>query len=380
MATANKLTYLNTTKTQLKQMISYGYPLTNETFRQYVSGVFQAMINSMSDTLNPTWGNLPKISSTPATSLSINNTIEAPMRMELGSSALEQTTYTGKNLLNVPSNYSLTGNTQIPINIPANTEIKITLSSISLGGENKALVSIRDDNNQTVTFDCYFSPTDLSFTRTLTGNATKIYIYSQNSYNNSQGITTIFKNLMISTNGGEYEPYVGGTASPNPSYPQDIHSISGNNSVKVEGKNLLNNSSMTANTNCTITNQTITTSAVSNYATIRVNCNNIPLTKDTNYYVTFQAKKTSGSGEFNRYFKMFNGTNYTENLTASDEITNPSLTSEFQTYCFRFHTTYYNFIAERFILQVSSNASSLVLEIKDLIISQTANDTYTPYT
>ena len=90
MATANKLTYLNTTKTQLKQMISYGYPLTNETFRQYVSGVFQAMVNSMSDTLNPTWQNLPKLTTTPATSLSINNTIEAPMRIELGASELSQ--------------------------------------------------------------------------------------------------------------------------------------------------------------------------------------------------------------------------------------------------------------------------------------------------
>ena len=30
---ADKLTYLNTTKTQLKQMISYGYPLSNETFK-----------------------------------------------------------------------------------------------------------------------------------------------------------------------------------------------------------------------------------------------------------------------------------------------------------------------------------------------------------
>ena len=87
---ADKLTYLNTTKTQLKQMISYGYPLSNETFRQYVGGVFKALINSMSDTLNPTWNNLPKITTTPATSLSINNTIEAPMRIELGASELTQ--------------------------------------------------------------------------------------------------------------------------------------------------------------------------------------------------------------------------------------------------------------------------------------------------
>ena len=42
-----------------------------------------------------------------------------------------------------------------------------------------------------------------------------------------------------------YEPYVGSTPtsitpSPNPSYPQDIHSVSGDNNVVVEGKNLCN--------------------------------------------------------------------------------------------------------------------------------------------
>ena len=87
---ADKLTYLNTTKTQLKQMISYGYPLSNETFRQYVGGVFKALINSMSDTLNPTWNNLPKITTTAGTSQSINNTIEAPMRISLSASELTQ--------------------------------------------------------------------------------------------------------------------------------------------------------------------------------------------------------------------------------------------------------------------------------------------------
>lgn len=87
---SDKLTYLNTTKSQLKSMISYGYPLSNETFRQYVGGVFKALINSMSDTLNPTWNNLPKLSITPSTSLSINNTIKAPMRINLQPNELSQ--------------------------------------------------------------------------------------------------------------------------------------------------------------------------------------------------------------------------------------------------------------------------------------------------
>lgn len=35
-----------------------------------------------------------------------------------------------------------------------------------------------------------------------------------------------------------YEPYVGGISSPNPSYPQTIHNVSGDNSVIVCGKNM----------------------------------------------------------------------------------------------------------------------------------------------
>ena len=67
-----------------------------------------------------------------------------------------------------------------------------------------------------------------------------VFIYcTTNNSGGSLGDKTTFTDLMISTTGGEYEPYVGGTASPNPSYPQDIHSISGNNSVKVENKNLI---------------------------------------------------------------------------------------------------------------------------------------------
>lgn len=36
-----------------------------------------------------------------------------------------------------------------------------------------------------------------------------------------------------------YEPYCGGQPSPNPEYPQDIHVVTGNNTIEVQGKNLL---------------------------------------------------------------------------------------------------------------------------------------------
>lgn len=41
-----------------------------------------------------------------------------------------------------------------------------------------------------------------------------------------------------------YEPYVGGIASPNPDYPQDIQVLTGDSTVKITGKNLLDPSSL----------------------------------------------------------------------------------------------------------------------------------------
>ena len=50
-----------------------------------------------------------------------------------------------------------------------------------------------------------------------------------------------------------YEPYVGGTASPNPDYPQPISVVTGENVVKITGKNLFNQGQYTGGTNYGIT-------------------------------------------------------------------------------------------------------------------------------
>ena len=63
-----------------------------------------------------------------------------------------------------------------------------------------------------------------------------------------KGTPTNFNNLkiypMLSTlpnqTTADYEPYVGGIASPNPDYPQDVEVVTGEQTVKITGKNLLN--------------------------------------------------------------------------------------------------------------------------------------------
>ena len=91
--TAQKLEYLGTTKSQLKDMINYGLDDNNKitsstTFRNYVSSIFNAFLEALRtpDTL---FTNLPKKSGTGA-NITLNDTANAPMRIELGASELSQ--------------------------------------------------------------------------------------------------------------------------------------------------------------------------------------------------------------------------------------------------------------------------------------------------
>lgn len=91
--TAQKLEYLGTTKSQLKDMINYGLDDNNKitnstTFRNYVSSIFNAFLEALRtpDTL---FTNLPKITGS-GSNITLNDTANAPMRIELGASELTQ--------------------------------------------------------------------------------------------------------------------------------------------------------------------------------------------------------------------------------------------------------------------------------------------------
>ena len=121
----------------------------------------------------------------------------------------------GKNLLNAPESLSITGNTVINVKVPANTEFTISMQSISLGGSNASLIQYRDANGSTISTNA-FDSNNLSHTRTFTTEMTSIRLYSQNNYNNSQGITSTFNKMMVrTTEDSTYEPYVSQTAPIN---------------------------------------------------------------------------------------------------------------------------------------------------------------------
>lgn len=55
---------------------------------------------------------------------------------------------------------------------------------------------------------------------------------------------SVLEDTTINSSNFVYEPYVGGEPSPNPEYPQEINSVTGNSTLKITGKNLLNYSNL----------------------------------------------------------------------------------------------------------------------------------------
>ena len=268
---SDKLTYLNTTKSQLKDMINNGLPTEQQinsstTFREYVTSIFNAFLEALRtpDTL---FTNLPKKSGTGA-NITLNDTANAPMRITLGSRTLEQETTTGKNLL-LTTNSNVTNGTYVS---GANTnqyKIQATgtdlyVNNVSSAGGNYSInngnkiscnygetiyydtgntlfnrIYVTEWNSSNVSLGYYYKQANSSTGTHTPTNSTCSYITLRFGNSSATSSTTYTLAPMVSKSSiTDYEPYTGGIASPNPSYPQDIHTISGSNTIKVEGKNL----------------------------------------------------------------------------------------------------------------------------------------------
>jgi hypothetical protein len=187
----------------------------------------------------------------------------------------EQQTYTGKNLFDVNeqvvsqnnSTYTIIdgtitvtqtdanqNNALIGIKIP-NSEnllgktINISLNAQSYAGATGGRI-ILWDNTTTTAYLSLNNPDDQgnmsgsvtlpnSFPGTSTFFVLYIYTNKQNA-GGSLGGYTVFTNVQIKVGSTKtsFEPYVGGTASPNPDYPQEVQTVTGRQVVTVAGKNL----------------------------------------------------------------------------------------------------------------------------------------------
>lgn len=144
-----------------------------------------------------------------------------------------QVTTTGRNLLDVAESVTFEYVLTIPVSIPAGVYI-LSYTSESHGGDYPPYVRFEDNATGAL-----LSSSPKRYTITLTQDETVVHIYS-NNYNapQSRDVEATIKQLMLSVDGGDYEPYTGGKPAPNPDYPQELVSIE-NPTIAIHSKNLI---------------------------------------------------------------------------------------------------------------------------------------------
>lgn len=190
------------------------------------------------------------------TSLSISNTKKGKMKIDLYGNT-SQESLSGKNLANV----NVITSSSFTIS-PDGEEIKLAIATSGNGATSsgKTLQELCPTLTVGDTVYLYFTRNlgtqhnniiYLISSATEWGNGTSkiitqqmldsiVYFYA-NRYQDgetSQCILTDFR--IVKTQNDTWEPYCGGTPSPNPDYPQQIHTVTKNNTIKVCGKNLAN--------------------------------------------------------------------------------------------------------------------------------------------
>ena len=238
------------------------------------------------------WNNWEKVVGE-GTELTLSNTEQAPMKVLLKGNTYQDST-TGKNII---TTNTITGQTSTFVNyilsepLVVGQAYTISWSGGSLvyeSGYSQAdytgslfMESMGETGIGTSKKGSILTSNSITFTATI--QATHIRIYKGANYADSSHFTSMsINNLMIEagSTSTSYEPYTNGP-SPNPDYPQEVHVVSGDNTIKVEGKNLYN------------VNDEITSKK--RYTTI-----------DSEGWITMQYDNTSGSTIVYTYYATYN--------------------------------------------------------------------------
>lgn len=209
----------------------------------------------------------------------LNDSAEQPFGMFHLFGKSEQFKTTGKNLLNIEEDCTFEGYLIISANIPAGSYI-LSLESLERGGDYQPYVHFVDNNVGT-----YLYSATKEAKITLSQDEKEVRIYSNNfSASGSAGVSATLQRLMLSSEGGDYEPFTGCIPSPNPEYPQKINSVE-NPEVLVRGKNFAksNRDGQITSSNITVTqikdsSDLVITGTASNATSITV-IRDIPIAK-----------------------------------------------------------------------------------------------------
>lgn len=177
-----------------------------------------------------------------------------------------QDSYTGKNLLNkdlfVQGSYNYGNAGTIPYYnssatnrftlAPSNAiEVKPnTKYTFNMNYTNDVAIAQLESSGTTLGDTGWKTISTLPFT--ITTSATTKYISFNFKKDDNTTIDTI-KNYDYQLEEGNsatsYEPYVGGTPSPNPDYPQDVKVVTGEQDIEISGKNLAKSKTVYSTTN-----------------------------------------------------------------------------------------------------------------------------------
>lgn len=279
MPTLNKLEYLDETKEQIKDALNTNFNsgITDEdTFRSYVGKI---------DDIYTNWAKVTG----EGTELTLSNVKKGRMPLQPKGNT-EQTTYSGKNLLKISgtkqtiNGITFTQNADGSIGVKGTATANATYTSTTLqtiepsktyklsgcpgGGSTstyRLILRVRsDETTNIVTISDTGSGGNLTTTAEAKYMLGEIIVYSGQTVN-----LTFYPQLELGSSPTLYEPYVGGTPSPNPDYPQDIRVVTGDNTLNVHGKNLFNPSNVLLNKE--IRNNVVAYSSVSNIYYMKVN-------------------------------------------------------------------------------------------------------------
>lgn len=272
---------------------------------------------------------LPKVTGT-GTELTLNDTAEAEMVLELSGNT-EQRTTTGSNLLetknisrtisgvtftvNEDGSITIDGTATADAQFFINTGNNVSARTVPLKGNTSYIFKGKNDDN--ILVQAWYSKNNVSayalnnfVTEEETFLGAYIKIQSGKTINNY----TVYPQLVEGTELPEWEPYTGGISSPNPDYPQDIINVTRDNSVKVQNKNLFNpeNATLNQTISATGTPQASVGSVLSDYMYVK---------SSTSYYLSgvrgSDYVRTYAFYDANKNFISFGGISGAENVKGS---------------------------------------------------------------
>lgn len=223
--TAEKLAYLKETKNQIKQALE----TPSNVMRDYANWIKKYVDNQPIQVV--TDGVCANALDVPLVSMGVDGQSEQKQysgKNKLLNNAITRTaggiTFTVKSDKTIIVNGTATSLTQINIGKPIIGTYRYTGCPSGGNYSNGYRIRIRNSASPYTEYgDDIGNGIELTFSEVLDTDVITLTIDSGITVNN-----LIFK-PMISKDGGDYEPYVGGQPSPNPDYPQDVEVIDGVN-------------------------------------------------------------------------------------------------------------------------------------------------------